>query len=227
MYSARVIILEDDFYARDALAQRMNRDDTIQVVGEAQRPEQVFSLLGENNVYPDLLLVDLDFPSQPSQVFVVLKTVRNQYSRLRILCLTLSPAPDILQRVLKVGVDGLLQKNECADGIGLSINQCLKGRFVTTPSVAQLIATHSIERSCYVVPEIELPREMTSHLRQVAYLRYVRGLTTNQIAEDLFLSPYTVRSYLKHIKAILNITGRRNLLTRGFMTITRLLWRND
>jgi DNA-binding NarL/FixJ family response regulator len=220
----RVIILEDDFFARDAMAQRLQRDDRVRVVGEAREPCQTMRLLADINLSPNLLLVDLDFPNQSEVVFEMVAAARQSYPALRIMCLTLHPQPDLIQRVLGLGVDGLVQKNECADGLGLGVERCMMGEFVITPSVTIAMANTNLHRSCFVLPWVALPEAMANHLQKAAYLRYVRGLTRDQIAEELVLTHFTVDSYLKQIKAILHIATRSNLLTRGFMAITRLLW---
>jgi DNA-binding NarL/FixJ family response regulator len=222
--SARVIILEDDFFARDAIAQRLQRDAFIRVVGEAHAPSQVLELITSASNPPHLLLLDLDFPRGIDQIFILITSVRQTFPALKILCLSLLAEPEIVHRAIRAGIDGYLQKNECADGLCLAIEHCLAGEFVATPTIAQVLTTGGIGRACFVLPRVDLPPTMAEHLRRVAYLRYVRGLTGDQIAEEMVLSRLTVDSYLKQIKSILHIATRSNLLTRGFMAITRLLW---
>jgi DNA-binding NarL/FixJ family response regulator len=226
MPDIRVIIVEDDFYARDALAQRVQRDPQMRVIAEPETPEQALELLAAEPA-PQLMLIDLDFPGEPDRGLRLVEQARGRSRDLLILCLTLEPAPEMIPRLVDAGVDGIMMKNECRDGLMLAIEGCVAGDLVITRSIAPLLSRFALKRPARVIPDVSLPEDMSPRLRTVAYMRYIRGLTPDQIAEELVLSSNTVDGYLREIKAILRLDRRHNLPTRGFYNVTRGLWRGD
>jgi DNA-binding NarL/FixJ family response regulator len=228
----RALIIEDDFFACDALASRLQRDRYIRVSAEIHSTQEALLYLSSHSPPPHVILLDLDFPDQQEHGLELLQCLKTAHSIFYICCLTLRQDINLIQTAFAMGSDGILFKNECADSLGLAISHCAIGDFVTTPSIAPLIDPILVslpaakQRNVFIPPSIYLPADMPAHLRKVAYMRYVRGLTTDQIAEELSLSLYTIDDYLKQIKLCLDLPGRSLLLTRGFIKITRLLWKN-
>ena len=112
MPAIRVIIVEDDFYARDAMAQRVQRDPDMRVVGEPESVEQALQALAADPS-PQVMLVDLDFPGAPEQGLQLVEQARQKSRSLVILCLTLEPHAAMIQRLVQAEVDGIVLKNEC------------------------------------------------------------------------------------------------------------------
>lgn len=226
MQDIRVIIVEDDFYARDSMAQRVQRDPDMRVVSELEHMEQMLAQLTVE-LPPHLMLIDLDFPGAPDKGLRMVEAAREISHDLLILCLTLEPTTAMMQRLVGARVDGIMLKNECRDGLMLAIEGCVAGDLVITPGIASLLSENVLHRPARLVPDVGLPDEMSPRLRSVAYMRYVRGLTPDQIAEELVLSPNTVDGYLREVKAMLRIDSRKNLPTEGFYNVTRELWRDE
>ena len=215
--SVRVVILEDDYYARESIATHLQRDAAIRVVGEFATAESLIAALGE--VRAAVCWLDLDFP-QVSQLGVeTAQRLHSLYPQLKLLASALEARPEY-GALLGSVLDGLVLKHECAHSLSLAISAVMRGMKVITPHVQERL-TLSTCAGYWVLRPIPLPHDLPPHLQRAAYLRYVRQLTPDQIAEELTLSLSTVESYLKIVKGALHLDGRDHLLTRGFMTVTR------
>jgi DNA-binding NarL/FixJ family response regulator len=136
----------------------------------------------------------------------------------RVLGSTLALQPEH-EQLWALGLAGLVLKHECGNAVGVAVRAVAQGWRVVTPGARALVGNEANPR-VWVLRSAALPDDLPPHLQRVAYLRYVRQLTPDQIAEELVLSPNTVESYLKIIKSALHLDGRTQLLTRGFVAVT-------
>ena len=60
--SIPTVVVEDDFYAREAIATRLQRDSGVRVIGEYAWPDELLADLAGGRVRPAVCWVDLDFP---------------------------------------------------------------------------------------------------------------------------------------------------------------------
>lgn len=215
----RVVILEDDFYAREAVATLLQRDCAIRVVGEYAWPDELLADLSAGRSRANVCWIDLDFPDQPDSGIECVRHLRQAAPELRLICSALMLQPGYGE-LWAMGVSGLVLKGECGHAVGLAVSLTAEGWRVVTPGARVLLADGADPHVCVIEP-VGLPRDLSPHLRRVARLRYARQLTPDQIAEELALSLSTVESYLKIIKSALYLDGRERLLTRGFMSVTR------
>lgn len=212
--SVRVVIVDSDFYAREAVATRLQRDPEIRVVGEHTRFDELLVALSNKEIQPHVAWVGLE--SQPEGW---LQRGSDTSPELRWLGCALALQPEH-QQLWKQGLAGIVLKHECGDAIGLAICAVAQGQHVITPGVQPMLGKGESGDQAWVLQPSLMPKHLSPHLLRVAYLRYVRQLTPDQIAEELMLSANTVESYLKVIKSALQLDGRANLLTRGFVAMT-------
>lgn len=214
----RVAIVEDDFFAREALATWLQRDTGIRVVGEYPTLGEV--VLDEAlAAAPAVWWIDLDGPFAMDGAESV-RWVRAVMPTARILASALQPRPEH-PSLWAQGVEGLVLKHECAWAAGVAVRAVAAGWRVLTPGLLSPCGD-GLRPADHVLPTPQLPHDLPAHLRRILYLRYVRQLTPDQIAAELVLSANTVESYLKIVKSALQLEGREQLLTRGFMALLSL-----
>lgn len=142
----------------------------------------------------DLVLLDLGLPDMDG--VLVLEQLRAGWPGLPVLVCTGEVRPAVLRRVLQGGAGGLITKNQSAEQVLEAIDSVLAGRQYLAPEAAQAMQSRE-PHAADVLTE-----------RQTAILRLMQdGLTTVQIAEQLFLSPNTVKT---HIRLMFEKLGVRN-----------------
>lgn len=186
----RVLIAEDVHMIRGALVALISLEDDMEVVAELERGDQIVATALE--VRPDVAVLDIDLPGLDG-----LAAAGELYERLpecRALVLTGLSQPGNLLRALKVHVRGFIIKDAPADTLADGIRRVAAGERVIDPDlIAAALETGSSPLT---------PRE-TDVLRAAE-----SGLSTEEIATTLSLSPATVRNYLSNAIAKVNARNR-------------------
>jgi len=152
----------------------------------------------------DAVLIDIDSISPPDDLAHITETARSTV----VLVLDNDEVPDAA-RYLQAGAAGVITKRASAERIVEAIHAVIRG--VTAPVDAG-IETPDVERP----PAADRGDSAYCRLsgREVQVLRQIsRGLTHGQIATRLGISPHTVDTYVKRIRAKLGV-GNKAELTR-------------
>jgi two-component system response regulator DesR len=185
----RVLIAEDQHMIRGALAALLSLEDDMQVVAELERGDQIVPAALDTR--PDVAIIDIDLPGVDG--LTAAGQLHQQLPACQTLVLTGLSQPGNLLRALQAHVRGFLVKDAPAATLADSVRRVAAGQRVIDPElVAAALETGS--------------SPLTS--READVLRAAGdGITTEQIAAKLALSPATVRNYLSNV---ISKTGARN-----------------
>jgi two-component system response regulator DesR len=185
----RVLIAEDMHMIRGALVALLALEDDMEVVAELERGDGI--LEAALRTRPDVAVVDIEMPGLDG-----LSAAEQLHARLpecRTLVLTGLSQPGHLLRALQVHVRGFIVKDAPADTLADGIRRVAAGERVIDP---ELVAA-ALETGASPLTE-----------RETDVLRVAdRGITTEEMAAQLSLSPATVRNYLSNA---ISKTGARN-----------------
>ncbi|MPZ28983.1 MAG: response regulator [Micromonosporaceae bacterium] len=187
----RILVAEDMHMIRGALVALLSLEEDLEVVAELERGDQIVETALATS--PDVAVVDIDLPGMDG-----LTAAEQLYERLpecRTLVLTGLTQPGNLLRALKVHVRGFIVKDAPAEALATGIRRVAAGERVIDPDlVAAALETGSTPLTAR---ETDVLREAES------------GVSTEQIATRLSLSPATVRNYLSN--AIGKVGGRNRI----------------
>ena len=187
----RVLIAEDMHLIRGALVALLSLEDDMEVVAELDRGDEIVATALRSR--PDVAVLDIDLPGLDG--LSAAEQLYDQLPECRALVLTGLSQPGNLLRALKVHVRGFIIKDAPADTLADGIRRVAAGERVIDPDlVAAALETGSSPLT---------PRE-TDVLRAAD-----DGITTDQIAAQLSLSPATVRNYLSN--AITKVGARNRI----------------
>ena len=187
----RVLIAEDMHLIRGALVALLSLEDDMEVVAELDRGDEIVATALRTR--PDVAVLDIDLPGLDG--LSAAEQLYDQLPECRALVLTGLSQPGNLLRALKVHVRGFIIKDAPADTLADGIRRVAAGERVIDPDlVAAALETGSSPLT---------PRE-TDVLRAAE-----DGITTDQIAAQLSLSPATVRNYLSN--AITKVGARNRI----------------
>ena len=195
----RVLIVDDHMMVRDGIISVLLEFEDITVVGEAVNGtaavEQARALT------PDVILMDLVMPEMDG--IEAARRIKVEAPRIRVLALTSFSTDDLVFPALKAGAVGYLLKDADSKELVRSIRQAHRGKSSLHPSVARKV----LDGLCETQHPLTKPETLTGREREVLEL-LARGLTNLQIAEELTVSPATVRTHVSNILAKLHTTNR-------------------
>lgn len=209
-----VLIVDDDHYAREALAALVARDARTRVWGESDSIEAALSNLkapGERSLRPDVVLLDVRMAGSELAGIEGIPALREAARGARILVTSVASDDETVLAAVRAGADGYVWKNETSERIALGIARVAEGRFVLSRSIADRLVGRIAELGDYateVLPERPGHREMTENVRKTLYLFCVMGLSAKEIAAELQISVNTVNSRIKAAYAALGATSR-------------------
>jgi two-component system, NarL family, response regulator DesR len=187
----RVLIAEDMHMIRGALVALLSLEDDVEIVAELERGDQIVQTALET--HPDVAVVDIDLPGLDG--LTAAEQLHQRLPECRTLVLTGLSQPGNLLRALKVHVRGFIVKDAPADTLADGIRRVAGGERVIDPElVAVALETGSTPLTSR---EADVLREAET------------GISTEQIAARLSLSPATVRNYLSN--AISKVGGRNRI----------------
>ncbi len=185
----RVLVAEDMHMIRAALVALLSLEDDMEVVAELERGDTIVQTALRTR--PDVAVLDIDLPGLDG--LTVAEQLHEQLPECQTLVLTAFGKPGNLLRALKAHVRGFVVKDAPAETLVDGIRRVSRGERVVDP---ELVATAMETGST------PLTTREADVLRAAA-----SGISTDQIATRLSLSPATVRNYLSNA---ISKVGARN-----------------
>jgi DNA-binding NarL/FixJ family response regulator len=197
----RLFIADDHPVVREGLRHVIARSHDITVVGEAADAESVLRGLG--GTVADVLLLDVTMPGPG--ILEIIAAIKDAHPRVRVLVLSVHPEELYARRVLKAGADGYLTKTQSSEALASAIRQVHGGGKYVSPSLAQTLAVDLARK------EGDAHQNLSNREYQV-FLEIGSGSGIAQIAQQLRLSPKTVRTYRSRILEKMNLQSTAELI---------------
>jgi len=137
----RVLIVEDDFYARNWMELLLRRDWRTKVTGEVNSPAELSSILEEKNGHCeriDLILMDTDIPHDPSWLTEALRSLAKHRPKTAILLTGVAPNIQITRLLAHSNFAGYVLKDEIRYSLAWAVSLAIEGHIVITPGVCDL-----------------------------------------------------------------------------------------
>ena len=112
-FMIKLLILEGNEIIRSSLRQIITDDQEMRVFAEADNVNQMFELLETNDNDIDIILIDIDI--MESNSLDVLKRIKNKYSNITVLVLSIHQELQYVTSSLDAGANGYLLKANLAD----------------------------------------------------------------------------------------------------------------
>ena len=192
----RIMIVDDHLLVRDGLKLLVSTFDDLEVVAVAGDGEQAVGLCEE--VQPDVILMDIVMPNMDGPTATA--RIRKSWPDVQVLALTSFVEEDLVRRAIGAGAIGYLLKKVSAEELAEAIRAAHEGRSTIDSDAMQVLI-----QSAQQPPP--LGHDLTKRERQVLVL-LAEGQTNKEIAEELTLSPATVRVYVSNILSKLGASNR-------------------
>ncbi|MCP2166958.1 response regulator [Goodfellowiella coeruleoviolacea] len=203
----RVVLVDDQHLMRAGLCALLERAEDITVVGEAaDGAAGVAVVLAQR---PDVVLMDIRMPGVDG-IEATRRIVADQRLRhVRVVVLTTFDTDEHIFDAIRVGAAGFLLKNTEPDQLRAAVRTVAGGEALLSPSVTRRVLAAVADGRPRTDPArlaglTEREREL---LAEVA-----AGHANQEIAERLFLSPATVRTYVSRLLTKLAARDRAQLV---------------
>ena len=214
--NTRVIIVDDDMYARNWMAFLLTRDLRTQVVATVSGPRKAKTAL--HTMHPlepiDIVIIDTEFPDEREWAFQIAKLFHSKQRQPYIIYTGTRVDRQLLPTIINKPVcRGYLLKQEISYALAAAISQVMAGHWVTTPSVQQTTHQQKLTLPPKTIvlqgQEQTLLETLTTSELAVFQLAILFNLTSKEIADELKLGKGYVNQL---ISRAYNKVGVRDLI---------------
>jgi two-component system NarL family response regulator len=196
MKKIRIIVIEDNRFLRDGIAEMIDGQSDLQVVAALEDNVKIDPVIIEKK--PDIILIDLGLQSKNSLELV--KSMKKNFPDVKFIIMDLFPVQEDIFEFVKAGASGFILKNVRVNEFLKTIRSVFKGEKILPPNLMGSLFSQIVHEAINGPKESILIRSvrMTKRERQVIEL-VSDGLTNKEIGQKLHLSPYTVKSHVHNI----------------------------
>ncbi len=191
----KILIADDHPVVREGLRQILARSSDMTVGGEALNGQEVLEKIAAEEW--DVLVLDIGMPGRDG--LEVLKDVHREQPDLPVLVLSMYPEEQVAIRALKAGAAGYMNKETAPKELVNAIKKIYDGGKYVSTALAEKLAS-SLDAHAKAEPHESLSDREFQVFRLLA-----SGKEVNEIAEELFISVKTVRTYRDRIHEKLNL----------------------
>jgi DNA-binding NarL/FixJ family response regulator len=201
--SIEVLVVDDQELVRAGFIMILNSQADIVVVGEADNGSEAVDAV--RRLRPDVVLMDIRMPIMDGlEATRILKA--SGVLDVRVLILTTFDPDEYVYEALNSGASGFVLKDIPPHDLLAAVRVVAKGEALLAPSITRrLIARFAKQLS---PPERSQELERLTD-RETEVLRLMaKGLSNSEIAEQLYLSPTTIKSHVAGVLAKLGVRDR-------------------
>jgi two-component system, NarL family, invasion response regulator UvrY len=198
----QVLLADDHAIVRAGLKELLADTGDITVAGEAGTGQEAIARVREGDY--DVVVLDMSMPGRSG--IELIRQIKNEKPKLRILILSMHSESQYAVRALKAGASGYLTKDGAADQLVAAIRRIAAGGAYVTPEVAERLAL-DIER-----PGDAPPHTLLSDREFQVFQAIVSGKSVTAIADELSLSVKTVSTHKTRIMEKMGISNSVELV---------------
>jgi DNA-binding NarL/FixJ family response regulator len=204
----RIVIADDHPVFRFGLRAMLTAEPSADVIGEAASGEEAIALAA--TLLPDVIVMDLNMPGVNG--IEATRRILAATPHIGILVMTMFEDDDSVFAAMRAGARGYLLKGAEGEQTVHAIRAVSAGEAIFSPAIAQRLMQY------FGAPPPSAPPqafpELTDREREVLDL-IAHGYTNAAIAEQLVISPKTVRNHVSNIFSKLQVAGRAEAIIRA------------
>ncbi len=202
--SVRVVIVEDHVLMREALAELLKIQDSIEVTGAVGDGHSAVTTAAK--LRPDVILLDVEIPGEG--VATTIRRIKEVSPETKILILSMHDSPQLVRRLVDLGVRGYLLKNATRHQLVAAIHAANSD----DGGIVLFVSQKSLSSG----PDGE-PQMLSS--RERAVLELVAAAMSNaQVAARLGVTEATVKRHLHNVFAKLGAVSRIDAVNKAVAT---------
>jgi DNA-binding NarL/FixJ family response regulator len=221
----RVVLADDQALIRAGFRVLLEAAEDIDVVGEAVNGEQAVDLARRERA--DVVLMDIRMPGVDGLEATRQIAADDDLAGVKVLILTTFESDENVYQALRVGASGFLVKDTEPEDLIRAVRVLAGGDALLSPSVTRrLITTLAAQHAAAPLAGHQLPGQAPSaHARLLSRLTVrerevlvlvAEGLSNEELARRLFLSPLTTKTHVSRILTKLAARDRAQLVVIAY-----------
>ncbi|UCH42391.1 MAG: response regulator transcription factor [Dehalococcoidales bacterium] len=216
MDKIKILIADDHAVVREGTRQILDHEPDLEVVAEAADGEEAVKLVGSSK--PNVAIIDIAMPKVDG--IEATKQIKVLYPSIAVLILSAFDDDQFVFSLLEAGAAGYLLKSVRGHELVDAVRAVYAGESVLHPSIARKVLNRFVPAAEKTGRE-ELAEVLSK--REVEVLRLAtKGLSNQDIANELCLSLRTIQAHLGHIFNKLGVSSRTeavvHALKEGWIT---------
>lgn len=205
----QILIADDHALVREGTRQILEQEPDLKVVAEAGDGEEAVRLAG--NFKPDVAIIDVAMPNLDG--IEATRQIKALYPTTAVLILSAYDDDQFVFSLLEAGAAGYLLKSVRGRELIDAVRAVYAGESVLHPTIARKVLNRFATVSGG--PREQKPSEVLSGREREVLELASRGLSNQDIANELYLSLRTVQAHLSHIFNKLQVGSRTEAVVRA------------
>jgi DNA-binding NarL/FixJ family response regulator len=208
----QVLLADDQALVRGGFRALLDAENDIAVVGEAGNGREAVALTREKK--PDVVLMDIRMPELDGLAATREVAADARLGDVRIVILTTFELDEYVFEALRAGASGFLVKDTEPVDLLAAVRLVASGEALLSPSVTRRVIEEFASRAKEPPPSGPL-EELTEREREVMAL-VAGGLSNEEIAEQLVVSPATAKTHVSRAMVKLAARDRAQLVVLAY-----------
>jgi DNA-binding NarL/FixJ family response regulator len=207
-----VLLADDQLLVRAGFRALLDAQDDIEVVGEAGDGEEAVRKALE--LSPDVVLMDIRMPKLDGLAATRQIAADDSLAGTRVVILTTFGLDEYIFEAIRSGASGFLVKDTEPDELIQAVRVVAGGDALLSPAVTRSLIEEFAARTQEPRPSADLER-LTDREREVMALA-AEGLSNDEIAQRLFVSPATAKTHVSRAMVKLGARDRAQLVVMAY-----------
>jgi DNA-binding NarL/FixJ family response regulator len=210
----RILLADDQALIRSGIRSLLDAEDDIEVVAEAADGQQAVALAAEHR--PDIVLMDIQMPVVDGIEATRRIVADERLESVRVVILTNFEFDEYIFRALRAGAYGFLLKDTQPGELLQALRVVVRGDALLSPAVTRRLISEFVARPPDAVTAVGM-ENLTNREREVVAL-VAHGLSNDEIAESMVLSPATAKTHVSRAMTKLGARDRAQLVVFAYQT---------
>ena len=197
----RIILVDDHKLVTEAWTALLSLDENLSVVGTANSAESALDLC--LSLLPDVVLMDVNL--HDSNGMDATEMICNRIAKIKVIGLSLHDDIAVVKALMSKGARGYLSKNSSRVELIHAINSVMSGSIYLGENIRDKLFNEA-----FVAKNEDSIKELT--LKEIEIVKSIaNGLTSKQMAENLFVSVRTIETHRHNILKKLKLQNAAQL----------------
>ncbi len=199
----RVAVVDDEALLRDGIALILEREEDIEVVGQAGTGLEAIELV--RDTHPDVVLMDIRMPEMDG--LEATARIVEETDSVRVIILTTFAPDEYVYEALRAGASGFMLKDVPRHELSAAVRTVNEGGAMLSPSITSRLIGRFAQR---LAADAETSRRLEDLSdRELDVLAEIaHGYSNDEISERLFIGVATVKSHINHVFTKLDVRDR-------------------
>ncbi len=189
-------LADDELLFRQGLIAILNKDERIDILFDVNDGEELMTALRSTEQLPEIVITDLKMPGLNG--VEATKLIRKEFPKIKIIALTSYFSKPFIVNMISIGAVAYLAKNSTPNLMITTIEEVSEKGFYYDAQVMKFIHEGLMNPSDKKLKSNFDTTYFTKREKEVLTL-ICKQFTTNEIAEQLFLSPRTVEGHRNNL----------------------------